>query len=400
MCDLQNAMITCAHCHQTLKEDSCITCIQCKTKYHLACVNITAETVHKNKSRYAAWVCATCKTGEADPSKSSNSCKRKNSNENLEIQLLVANAVEQGTNAILSKLAEMSESMTGMKTSLDNLTEKVTKVEESNVNISKRLDEQVKETEEVKATNKDLKQKCETLEERCKQVELKMCKTEQYLRDRNVIVTGHDGYVNNHTNIYHFMTELFNSMEVNVAPDDIVVAHPLKARKGNAGLLIQFRNKEVKRAFMRAKTKAMVKINGEDKKIFINHQLSEYYSNLLFETKKIAKTINAKFVWYANGKILVRKEDKGEVIAITELDDLKKLDKFTAKLQLIASGQTVQPESTEQNVQSVPQTTPTVQAFINQVANSVSQGQPTQTVPMEEGNQPPLVVESSEPNNK
>ena len=60
-------------------------------------------------------------------------------------------------------------------------------------------------------------------------------------------------------------------------------------------------------------------------KLFVNENLTHYRKKLFWSTKRAAKANNYKFFWTANGKILVKKDDKAPVIAIlseTDIDNL------------------------------------------------------------------------------
>lgn len=66
--------------------------------------------------------------------------------------------------------------------------------------------------------------------------------------------------------------------------------------------------------------------NGNRKRIYLNENMTAYYKNLFWKVKTFARERNFKYVWYRNGKIMMRKDnDTAEVIHINGEEDLLKL---------------------------------------------------------------------------
>lgn len=61
---------------------------------------------------------------------------------------------------------------------------------------------------------------------------------------------------------------------------------------------------------------------GQDKKIFINDELTAYYRNLLWKTKTKAKECNWKYVRVKDGGILAKKNDTSRPIYIRKISDI------------------------------------------------------------------------------
>jgi len=66
--------------------------------------------------------------------------------------------------------------------------------------------------------------------------------------------------------------------------------------------------------------------NSQSKnKIFINHALTKYTQALFMQAKKLKFEKNYKFIWLNEDKILMRKTDGSEVLAVRCFEDLSRI---------------------------------------------------------------------------
>ena len=66
--------------------------------------------------------------------------------------------------------------------------------------------------------------------------------------------------------------------------------------------------------------------NGKTEILYIKENQSPYYRNLEMLAKKVAKVNNGyRFIWFNNGKLFVKKDEKAKTIRIRNENDLKTL---------------------------------------------------------------------------
>lgn len=103
-----------------------------------------------------------------------------------------------------------------------------------------------------------------------------------------------------------------------------------KADGSPGDLVIKCVTKEISNAFLyKVKDKKVslkdIGFASEDRRCYCNADLTLQDKKLLLEAKRIRKTKNWAYVWYKNGKVLVRKVEGGEVIHITSIEKLNRL---------------------------------------------------------------------------
>lgn len=347
----------CLKCNKVVDQLNYLTCNACKLPCHLTCSQISLETYEKNKGKYKSnFVCGTCKV-KVNPN------KRKNSfNDDPPLQDLLAAAVEQANQKVMEKLEQIETKNTSTAEETRSALAMVNeKLDSTNAKLVS-MDQEINKLKENEAVNQRRFEHQEylisTLQERVNMLE-------QYSREKNVILSGAVEKLEiNEANIYNIIDGIARAMNVSIEKQDIVAAHPLRNRKGTNSIIIVFRNKEVKRMFMKNKNSAALMFQNATHKVYINHQLSEYYSNLLYQTKKTAKDANAQFVWYDNCKCLVREREGAPIFIIKKLEDLiylkqKIQDRREAQQATIQEAQTNRSNQGEQVQLTVQQNPPT-----------------------------------------
>lgn len=59
--------------------------------------------------------------------------------------------------------------------------------------------------------------------------------------------------------------------------------------------------------------------------IYIGEELSPFHKEILWKTKQVAREKNYQYVWYKQGKIMIRKKQDDKIIYIKHLDDMAKI---------------------------------------------------------------------------
>lgn len=306
----------CVKCQEVVDQSEFVICNGCKFPCHISCAPFSYETWKKNKNQ--------CKMNyQCEKCKPANPNKRKKSTGDDDLQDLLAAAVEQANKKVMAKLEEIESKNTlnaqEVRSAMETLNNKLDSTNTKLVSMDQEINK-LKESETL--TQKEFERHdyiISTLQDRINNLE-------QYSREKNVIVSGVVEKLNIHDgNIYDIIQGVARSMNVTLDKQDIVSAHPLRNKRGYSSIIIVFRNKEIKKNFMRNKKNASLMLQGATHKVYINPQLTEYYSNLLYQTKQIAREMGAKFVWYDNCKCLVRKTEGSPAIAIRKHEDLKYL---------------------------------------------------------------------------
>ncbi|KAG8246560.1 hypothetical protein J6590_082141 [Homalodisca vitripennis] len=89
---------------------------------------------------------------------------------------------------------------------------------------------------------------------------------------------------------------------------------------------IQFMTNTARDTWLLAEKKARLSDKSSGQKIYFKENLTYFFKGLLKEAKSRARIHNYRFVWFKNGKILVKKnEEDRNIIVIKTLDDINKI---------------------------------------------------------------------------
>lgn len=188
---------------------------------------------------------------------------------------------------------------------------------------------------QLREENKELKKMVLSLES-------KLNWREQKNVEQVIEITGVPG-VNNNNAAECVQTIFEKALELSVSRDDIQRCYVKRtwkrmanatdgdAKKFNEVFCVHFSSPAVKKKVMKSKRTATKKLNsslfveGGNSSIFINDCLTNY-TRALFMAAKKRKTENGyKYLWFQNSQVLMRKVDKGRVVAIRSFDDLEAL---------------------------------------------------------------------------
>lgn len=90
-------------------------------------------------------------------------------------------------------------------------------------------------------------------------------------------------------------------------------------------LSIQVQDPTKRHAMLALRAKAKVHNVDNKNKIFIGEKMTPYFKELMWKAKVKAKSYNFSYVWFKNGKILIKKNEEATVFNIKHEDDLFKL---------------------------------------------------------------------------
>ena len=156
-------------------------------------------------------------------------------------------------------------------------------------------------------------------------------------------ITGHLGALDTKADLVSLAVGLFNFMGIPITPKHIRRARIMKVGKGTKPYSdVLSSNAEPPRIivtlyshskFLRildAKKEHPKILNSDvtvnstsDKQIYVNAMLSKEHYELLKKCKVWAKENLYKFIWYSEGCILIKKENKAPVFTVRKIQDLQ-----------------------------------------------------------------------------
>lgn len=295
-------MSACGICKEKLPDNgNFVSCRGCDKRYHFRCTTIR-ESTYRNMSlnRKESWRCASCKVSDSDCSDG----RRGSVSENVDFVKFeqyftdLKNDIEKSQNFLSDQIDDMKKQLDqnqdmfrSMKNTIDNLVKTVKEKDEIIFNLENKIN-----------------------------------KLDQYQRKNNFELTN---IVETKDEVLEdIVVRVAEKMEINLQKDDIDAVHRLPARKGKvANVIVQLVSRRKRDEFITKKknfniTNNDISGNGNNTKVYVNENLSPHYKQLLWKTKEKARDKNYAFVWFANGKILVRKEVNAAIIRVVTERDL------------------------------------------------------------------------------
>lgn len=295
------------NCNKKLVLNDSIRCHDCGSLYHLNCALIRGARFKKlTPQEKENWSCLECRGLPRNPStiigaleETPDSNQKPTTLEDIykvviNIQTVLKSVVNEQTE-LLKQIKEVSESQQYLSDTIDELTEKVKKVESMESIIA-----------EKNLIIEDLT--------------TRVVQQEQYSR-RTHLELGNIPPTTDE-NIEEIVMQVGEKMGVSVEKEDIAAAHRLRAGPGKIpSIIVEFVSRRTRNIFFENRKKLPTTPN----KIYVNESLSSHYRNLLRLAKEKSKALNYKFCWYKNNKVFVKENESSTRIVINCLDDLEKL---------------------------------------------------------------------------
>ena len=181
-----------------------------------------------------------------------------------------------------------------------------------------KYEQQVQVNNELRNEVRDLK----------KQLNREVNRSEQQNLKNNVIINGIPNKTSEDPK--EIVRKMASTMQVKLNMDN-VTAYRFGRRNGtrSAPIKVIFSMEQDKACFMQAKkTKAITVPDlgfSETGDIFINHDMTRENQNLYKEARQFKKDNAYKYVWFKDGKVFLRKDEKSKVLLIEDQEDLKNL---------------------------------------------------------------------------
>lgn len=373
--------LLCGTCQEPLSKEGntdYATCSICNHGYHFTtCCTLGESSWRTMGSRRTVWKCTACKE-QSTPNEMSQSLTPDLGNKvraeevktrSMSEQSSKGNetskrcaGIESNTNMndlsylLNSKMSEMQKCMSaGMEKGFRDLEKKMnTKLEDIDKQIGKKLTEfettlnfYGDKVDEANTVVRELREKMCLMEKRLEKsekdnVELRtrMNKMEKQTNwntqkefDTKIEVTGFkDKNINEKEVVKKIVSKVSDSMEDFKFMSEKIVMKMGEENQEKTTIVMQFTSKEVRNQVL-SKIKNMKLYNNVNDNIvpnggapiFFNEALSPYYKKLLFEAGRVKRAKKYAYLWVKDGKILLKKEEKGKPMRLELMEDLAKL---------------------------------------------------------------------------
>jgi len=369
-------MSRCITCESKLgNQGDWVTCGKCKHKLCYNCSGLKEKTWKSKpptgRGGKEEWKCKECRTKRTLSEKSETERKddeeeiihgveseseNNDDGENGVLQIVNTNTEEQAGITQDEKIG-MEARMIRMEQKIDKILAEYTQLND----VIHKMEDMTKEQEDLKKENESLKnqmkamevrvQELENCEVRHKATEKKIAtidreakEKEQYNRNRNLEVNQLDWLPDE--NIRQVMENLAHNFNIQgFQQDQIDAIHRIPNRNKNkpSTLIVQFKHRDCRDMWLLQKKRIVTNDNmyrnGNRRRIYLNENMTPYSKQLFWKSRNFAKDNDYKYVWFRNGKIMMRKNaDVQEVKTIREEEDLLNLQKEEDLLNLTKEG--------------------------------------------------------------
>lgn len=280
-----------------------VRCSECAKIYHLGkCSGITEAAVKgKGDAFFEVWKCAACYSS----------------------RLRGAVAPKERAD---SDLYEMLLSIQQQLNKLENLPQKVDKIEESITMMSAKYDEVLLTMGRQDAELKELRKRVNVLEAENQKKEtdqLKLAVNDLEWRSRRQNLVIHGVCATDNENLLDKVNEVAKLVNLpELGPTDVGAVHRLPAKPGTIpGIIVRFLQQSIRDNWLQ-KNKDLKK---SDSSVHIVENLTHLNRILLAAAKVWTQNNGYRFAWHNNGKILVRRATGENAYVIKCEADLTKL---------------------------------------------------------------------------
>lgn len=236
----------------------------------------------------------------------------------VNIQATVATILRENQE-LKQEILELKSALNANQRETEKLQSQLTKAEKANDTLRNELNHtRIKLKDQIEETYK-LDEKYDDLE--------------QYSRKNSLEILGVPEAA--YTSTDEVVIRIGEAINVDIKPEDIEISHKLK-RKTTKLVIVKFVSHKVKSLLYKARTKLKnVKTSDifpsdafssrEDRRIFINENLTNYRRELFWKANKMKKDNMITNTWTMDGKIFVKTSPSGAPVRIyceEDLDDL------------------------------------------------------------------------------
>lgn len=300
-------MVSCSRCDNDLISEDAVVCSKCQNSLHFECAGMRETNYRKMSTEHKqSWKCPACKV-KFQPTVSAACSKRS--------QPATPTSVDDENQLELDLLVQKLSP--DVKAIFMLISKKLDVVIDSNRFVSEKYDEILDKMKENDQLVVSLRREMKLKDDRIDKLETEVHKLQQYSRVVNLEIRGVEKREGE--NVYEIVKNIAALKGVKLQDNDISIAHrvPNKRSKTEA-IVVQFQNRRARENILTvcrsSKKDILLKdllpnVKNTDSKVFVSEHLSTFYKELLWYTKEKAKDKDYKYVWFKNGKLLVKKGD-------------------------------------------------------------------------------------------
>lgn len=292
----------CKHCRKKVKSQ--VNCRNCGSSFHPSCA-AQAKVVDKQNKVFC------CK-----PHSKIEVIYDKNNQNNQEMDERKMKAfLEKTLNDILIPFKK------SIQEEMQNIKESVQFISDSFDDFKTKIEENVRNAEQLEIESNKLKAKVQVLE-------IKMNEMEQKNLKNNIVVTGIPTQTSE--NLPKITKKLLQVLKLDELEEDIVNSYRM-GKHDKAPILIERKNLNSKIKIITAvKQKKGIRVNecgfeGTNNNIFFNDELTTFNKQLFKKVRDFKTSNKCKGAFCANGRVYLRRNDSEPPIRIKNEDDLMAL---------------------------------------------------------------------------
>nr|CAI5840816.1 unnamed protein product [Callosobruchus analis] len=249
-----------------------LLCEKCLIWKHRVCIDMSTRAYEQISKSTQPWFCDPCKKADGDKQKQSTS---------------------------------------GSVVTLEDVMDKLIKMETKYDVLMKKYNEQVAINEKLQVDIVKIKSQ--------------LNKQEQLNLRNNVIIQGIPQKSNE--NVTDIVKTISEKLEVQNVSNFIAYRLGNGSGDGSRPIKIEFSDENSKLKFMKSKKRLKLTSKdlgfNENKKVYLNHDLTATNLELLKAARICKQKMDFKFLWINNGNILMRKDENSKVIFVDDLEQLK-----------------------------------------------------------------------------
>lgn len=289
----------CSVCKVELPRDGdYVCCGRCKNGLHYQCSGLQKNTWKgKTQKKKEDWQCANCRSSGRTLSQGAEEDESEDLSYNA-IKSLLESMFAKQEKIITERMENMTAVLTELEGRMDNVMDKVLKLEEE---------------------GKDLRRELEDLK-------LNMELEKQYGRSKNIIITSIPEH--KEEDLYKTVTDMLKKMNISINRSEFT-AHRLPSKNKPANIILQCSTRATRDTIVNNARKMKPKVStlglggGEvDRSVFFNDHLTPYFVGLMGKARQLKISKGYRFLWLNGNKIMMRKNEQSKAIKIIKESDL------------------------------------------------------------------------------
>lgn len=296
--------MNCFKCSADLIDEDALTCSLCRHSLHFGCAPMTEANFRKMaKSRKDSFKCVECK-------------------DKKDITFTIP-STPTSDSTLLKQFNELAKEL---KTTIAGLEKSVQHNSDVMDDILTGFREMKTNFEQIQAKQEELMEENLTLKKTVKDLQQHVFEVEQKSLDHNVEIAGVPETIEEDRVIPSLCGI------INMPPPEVTQYSVKRSRVGAAGkiksVFVQFESKRIRDEFLKCGKKSkprvsqLTKNSSDTGAIYMNEELTPHYKLLFYNANKIRKDKQFKYLWVAEGKILLKKTDTSRITRVRNLEDL------------------------------------------------------------------------------